>query len=270
MEKINKQVKIAWYGIHTGEEPPLSPAGGIFFSACNLHCVFCQNYQISQENKGDFYNIEQLAQIMLDLQTQGAKNIDLVTPTLWSKQIKEAIILAKKQNLTIPIVWNSNAYEDVKIIEEMAGLVDIYLPDFKYSRDEIAFKYSGVKNYFMTAKNAILAMYKQVGLLKEKNGVASKGIIIRHLVLPNNLENSFGVLAEIAKIDNKIHISLMNQYSPLHKAKEFSEINCTVSKKDFQKVYDHLLELGFENGWVQEESSQENLIPDFNKKNPFN
>lgn len=263
------KVKIAWYGIHNGEEPPLSPAGAIFFSACNLHCVFCQNYQISQENLGQFYNIEKLADIMLGLEKQGAKNIDLVTPTLWWKQIKKAIILAKEKKLKIPIVWNSNAYEDIKIIQEMDGLIDIYLPDFKYSDDEIAFKYSGIKNYFQTAKLAIQEMYKQVGLLKENNDIATKGLIIRHLVLPNNLENSFGILDTIAKIDNKITISVMNQYSPMYKAKKYPELNKIVTKKEFQKVYNYLLKLNFENGWVQEENSQKNLIPDFKKKEPF-
>ena len=264
-----ERVKIAWFGIHEGEEPPLVPAGGIFFSGCNLHCAFCQNYQISQEGLGEFYTIQQLADMMLKLQNQGAINIDLVTPTIWHKQIKSSILLAKDKGLKLPIVWNSNAYEDTEIIKEMTGLVDIYLPDFKYSDDELALKYSGIKNYSIKAEAAIKEMKNQVGNLKIKNGVAQSGLIVRHLVLPNNLKNSFGVLDKITSIDNKIHVGLMNQYFPMHNAKKFPELTRVVSEEEFNKVYDYLLDLGFENGWVQGEKSQENLIPDFRKERPF-
>jgi len=263
------QVKIAWYGLHEGEEPPLTPAGGIFFSGCNLHCVFCQNYQISQENLGKLYSIEELTNIMMELQNQGANNIDLVTPTIWHKQIKEAILSAKEKGLKIPIVWNSNAYEDKEIIKSMDGLIDIYLPDFKYSDDELAFKYSGIKNYFETATKAIEEMLRQVGHLQIINNKATRGIIIRHLVLPNNLENSFGVLKKLFEIDLDIYISLMNQYLPMYKANNFPELTKIVTKEEFEKVYNYLLDLGFENGWLQGEKSQENLVPDFTKIEPF-
>lgn len=275
---MNKKIKIAWWGKHTGEEPPLvesastslsTPnkfgAGGIFFSGCNLHCAFCQNYQISQGNLGKFYSIEELAEMMLNLQSDGAVNIDLVTPIIWYKQIKTAIILAHERGLTIPIVWNSNGYESVEIIKEMAGLIDIYLPDFKYSDDELALKYSGIKNYFEIALSAIKEMYDQVG-----NFDGKRGLIIRHMVLPNNLANSFGVLQKIAEIDKNIHVSLMNQYFPMHEADKFPELMRIVSEEEFNQVYDYLQELGFENGWVQGEKSQENLIPDFTKEKPFN
>lgn len=265
---MNK-IKIAWFGKHIGEEPPLVPAGGIFFSGCNLHCIFCQNYQISQENLGKFYSIEELANIMLQLQNNGAVNIDLVTPTIWYRQIKEAIILARERGLNVPIVWNSNGYESVEIIKEMAGLVDIYLPDFKYSDDDLAYKYSGIKNYTNTALGAIKEMHNQVGNLQIKNGIAKKGLIVRHMVLPNNLANSFGVLQKMAEIDNSIHISLMNQYFPMHNANKFSELTRTVSGDEFDQVYNYLQELEFTNGWIQEEKSQDNLIPDFNRDQPF-
>ncbi|MFZ2189236.1 MAG: radical SAM protein [Candidatus Magasanikiibacteriota bacterium] len=288
-------VKVAWFGIHTGEEPPLIPAGGIFFTGCNLRCVFCQNYQISQENLGKFYSIEELANIMLDLQTQGAVNIDLVTPTIWWKQIKPAIILARERGLTLSIVWNSNGFDSLEILQEMKGLVDIYLPDFKYSDDEIAFKYSGIKNYVETTKLAIKEMLDQVNYLQIENGIATRparhasqprlsqpgtgeqvagvagrGLIVRHMVLPNNLANSFGVLQMLSEIDNKIHVSLMNQYFPMHHANEYPEINRIVSDVEFNQVYDYLQELGFTNGWVQGEKSQQFLIPDFRKEEPFN
>ncbi len=273
-------IKIAWQGKHFGEEPPLIPAGGIFFTGCNLRCVFCQNWQISQENLGKFYSIEELVEIMLELQNAGAVNIDLVTPTIWYKQIKQALINAKSRGLTIPIVWNSNGYEKVEILKEMAGLVDIYLPDFKYSNNDLALKYSGIKNYVEVATEAIKEMLGQVvppqrdpdsrrETLKIESGVARKGVIVRHMVLPNNLANSFGVLQKLAEIGLSIHVSLMNQYFPLHNAKNFSELIRVVSEEEFKQVYEYLQELGFVNGWVQGEKSQENLIPDFNKINPF-
>ncbi len=266
---IMKTVKIAWYGIHEGEEPPLLPAGGIFFSGCNLHCVFCQNFQISQQGIGKIFSVLELANIMIELENKGANCIDLVTPTIWHAPIKEAIILAKSFGLKIPIVWNSNGYEKLDIIKSLAGLIDIYLPDFKYSDDDLAFKYSGIKNYLEVATSAIKEMYMQVGNLQIKNTVAQKGIIIRHLVLPNNLPNSFGVLRAIANIDIKIHISLMNQYFPTHNSKQFSELAQIVTDVDFEKVCDLLVELGFKNGWIQGEKSTENLIPDFTKPEPF-
>ncbi len=280
-------MKIAWYGKHFGEEPPLAGnkrqgacpvsrengfygAGGVFFSGCNLRCVFCQNYQISQEG---LFNREvtsqELAEIILDLEKQGSVNIDLVTPTIWFKQIKEALIIAKKNGLKIPIVWNSNGYESVEIIKEMTGLIDIYLPDFKYGIDKTGWKYSGIKKYPQIAKIAISEMYRQVGNLEIKDELAKKGLIVRHLVLPDNLENSYRALDIVAGIDKNIYISLLNQYFPAFKAKEFSEINREVTEEEFEKAQDYALKLGFENGWIQTERSCETLLPDFKKANPF-
>lgn len=267
-------VKIAWFGKHFGEEPPLignnnEGAGGIFFTGCNLRCVFCQNYQISQENLGQKYSIKELANIMLNLQYQHAVNIDLVSPTIWYKQIKEAIIIAKSNGLNIPVVWNSNGYEDLNIIEEMNGLVDIYLPDFKYTDDFLAERYSKIKDYKAKAIIAIKEMYKQVGNLKIDNNRAKRGIIVRHLIIPNNVNNSIRVLEEIAKIDKNIYISLMSQYVPIYKAKDYYEINRRLYKSEFDKVYNYQLELGLYNGWYQELNSSEIFIPDFNRENPF-
>ncbi|MDD3102136.1 MAG: radical SAM protein [Patescibacteria group bacterium] len=270
-----KIIKIAWFGKHVGEEPPLvgnknQGAGGIFFSGCNLRCVFCQNFQISQQRLIEKkYSIEELADIMLSLQKQKAVNIDLVTPTIWLPYIKKAIIAAKKRGLIIPIVWNSNAYEKVETLKQMEKLVDIYLPDFKYGDDEIALKYSGIKNYTTTATNAIKEMLRQVGHLKTKNNIAYKGIILRHLVLPNNTKNSLQVLEQTALIDKNIHLSLMNQYYPLYKAADFKEINQCVDNEEFNKVCKYALNLGFKNGWVQEKDSSRVLIPNFALKKPF-
>jgi putative pyruvate formate lyase activating enzyme len=267
-------VKISWWGKHFGEEPPLvldKGAGTIFFIGCNLRCVYCQNWQISQgADLGKNYNVAELAEIMLNLQEQGALNIDLVTPTIWFSQIKEAVILAKKNGLKIPIVWNTNSYDGLKILKEIEGIVDIYLPDFKYSQDALAEKYSGVKNYVAIAKESIREMFRQVGNLQlDENGVAKRGVIIRHLILPNNLENSFLSLDFIKEIDKNIYVNLMSQYEPVYQVKDFPELNRTVTKKEFDKVFDYLVKLGLENGWVQELESHSVFLPDFTKQNPF-
>lgn len=265
---MNK-VKIAWYGLHAGEEPPLDPAGGIFFTGCDLRCVFCQNYQISQKQMGTIYEVNDLVQIMLKLQNRRAKNIDLVSPSGWYREIKQAIILAKEQGLTLPIVWNSNGYEKLEVLKEMDGVVDVYLPDFKYSDDALAEKYSGIKNYFSQASGNIKEMIRQVGNLKIKDGAAKSGVIVRHLVLPGEIENSFGVLNELTQIDKNIFVSLMNQYFPVFRVKNYPEIDREVSEEEFETVYDYLRAVGLGNGWVQGEKSSKNLLPDFEKGDPF-
>jgi putative pyruvate formate lyase activating enzyme len=278
----NSKVRIAWYGKHFGEEPPLvgNPpssssgemrygAGTIFFSGCNLRCVFCQNYQISQEKLGKEYSIRELANIMIELQDKNAVNIDLVTPTLWWKTLKEAIILARKSGLTIPVVWNSNAYEAPQIIREMNGFVDIYLPDFKYADDTLAVKYSNALGYTLLAERAIKEMFKQVGNLQTKNDIAVKGLIIRHLILPGCLDNSFAVLEKIASLDKNICLSLMSQYNPVYLASQFPEINRQLTEDEIEAVEVKRLELGLENGWTQEFDSGDVFLPDFSKENPF-
>jgi putative pyruvate formate lyase activating enzyme len=270
---IVNYVKIAWFGKHFGEEPPLvgkKGAGTIFFSGCNLRCVYCQNYQISQQNIGKKYTIQELADIMLKLQNQDALNIDLVTPTIWADQIKRAILKAKKQGLSIPIIWNSNAHEEVEMIKRMKGLIDIYLPDFKYGNNDLALKYSNVENYVEKAKESIKEMFHQVGNLKLlKNKTAKKGLIVRHLVLPDNIENSLKVLGYIKEIDKDIYINLMSQYEPVYKAKKFPEINRNIKKKEFEKIFNYALKLGFKNGWIQDTKNQSMFLPDFTKENPF-
>jgi putative pyruvate formate lyase activating enzyme len=270
---MNKMIRIAWWGLHGGEEPPLvsqQGAGTIFFSSCNLHCVYCQNYQISQEGIGKNYSLKDLVKIMLQLQKQGAPNIDLVTPTIWAESIRTAIIEAKKKGLDIPIVWNTNAYEDVDLLQKLQGLVDVYLPDFKYGNDELGFKYSGVKNYAEKATAAIQEMLKQVGHLQlSSKNIAQKGVIVRHLILPNNVENSLRVLDYLKEIDKNLWISLMAQYEPLYKAKNFPEINRNIIQEEFEAVLHHWQELGFHHGWTQEIGSNLSLLPDFTRENPF-
>ncbi len=269
------QIKIGWHGKHFGEEPPLvgdknQGAGGVFFSNCHLHCVFCQNVQISQQCIGTDYTVEGLVKIMLDLQNQGAVNIDLVTPTIWWRQIKQAVEIAKTQGLIIPVMWNSNAFEPKQLIRNMNGLVDIYVPDFKYSHDEIGYKYSGIKNYSSAAQITIKEMLWQVGNFKtDKNGLGERGVIVRHLVLPNNVENSLKVLDILADIDTRIHVSLMRQYAPLNDLQKYPELMREVNEEEWNTVYKHLLELGFENGWIQDKESNTVMIPDFTKEKPF-
>ena len=274
-------MKIAWYGKHLGEEPPLVGnfsfssekkrygAGTIFFSGCNLRCVFCQNYQISQEKLGKDYSAREVADIMLELQNETAANIDLVTPTIWWSPLKEAISIARNNGLEIPVVWNSNAYEKKDIIREMEGLVDVYLPDFKYADDKLAVKYSDAPRYSRVAFEAIGEMYRQVGDLIIKDGIAQKGLIVRHLILPGCIENSSSVLKKIAGIDKDIYLSLMSQYYPVYRSDEFPEINRRLTEDEIKSVEEKRIELGLENGWTQETDSGEIFLPDFRKKNPF-
>jgi len=270
---ITNFVKIAWFGKHFGEEPVLvgeKGAGTIFFTSCNLKCVYCQNYQISQQNIGQKYSIQELVNIMLGLQKDGALNIDLVTPTIWANQIKQAIIKARKQGLSIPIIWNSNAYEDKEMIKTLDGLIDIYLPDFKYGDDDLAFKYSGIKDYVQKAKGSIREMFHQVGNLKlSRKGIAEKGIVVRHLVLPGNIKNSLKVLEYIKEIDKNIYINLMSQYKPVYKAKDFPEINRKIRRGEFKRISNYLFKLDIKNGWIQEIQNHTVFLPDFTKKNPF-
>ena len=266
---------ISWFGKYFWEEPPLignkkEGTGAIFFSGCNLHCVFCQNYQISQQILGKNYTPQQLSNLMIDLQEEGVVSIDLVTPIVWWSQIREAVVLAKNNGLKIPIIWNSNGYEDLYILKKLEGLIDIYLPDFKYGDDEVGLKYSGIENYSEITSLAISEMIKQNGMLKfDKNGIAEKGIIVRHLILPNNIENSYLALEKLSRLSLDLYISLLGQYIPCYKAKEFPEVNRKLTEEEFDNVFRYFLKLGFHNGWVQEAGRGENLTPDFNKKNPF-
>ncbi len=256
-------IKIAWSGLHFGEEPPLvgeRGAGTIFFSGCNVKCVFCQNWQISQEGLGKYYAQEEFKKMMMDLQRKGALNIDLVSPTIWAERIKQPILEAKKEGLNIPVVWNSNAYESVEMLKDFEGLVDFYLPDFKYGDNEIAFKYSGVNNYVEKAKEAVSEMIRQVGVEK---------VIVRHMILPNNVGNSKKALKFIRELDADICLSLISQYEPTFKATEFPEINRNVNEKEFKEVFSYATEMGLEKGWVQDLESHDKFLPDFKKENPF-
>ena len=258
--KASEKIKIALYSTHNFEEPCISGENGsgtVFFSNCNLNCVYCQNYEISQQGKGKEITIEELAQIFLEQQSKKVENINLVTPTSYTFQIIEAIKIARKNGLKIPIVYNTNGYETVETIRNLDGYVDIYLPDLKYAENEKAYKYSKIENYFEIATNAIKEMVRQVGKPEfDENGIMKKGVMIRHLVLPENVENSKKVLKWINdNLKDYVYISVMAQYFPTYKAKndeKYKELNRKLTENEWKQIEDYIDFLGFENGFVQE------------------
>lgn len=255
--KATDKIKIALYSIHNFEEPCISGENGsgtIFFSNCNMNCVYCQNYEISQLGKGKEITIDELANIMIEQQEKGVQNINLVTPTSYSLHIIEAIKIARRNGLNIPIVYNTNGYESVETLKLLDGFIDIYLPDLKYYKNELAQKYSKVNNYFEIATQAIKEMYRQVGapVLDEK-GVMKKGLMIRHLILPNEVENSKKILSWIkANMDNNVYISIMAQYFPTYKAKEIEKLSRKITQEEYNEVEEYLYNLDLENGYIQE------------------
>ena len=263
----SENIKINIYQLHHWEEPIISGtqgSGTIFFSSCNLKCVYCQNHKISFQNYGSFYNVDELSNIMLELQSKGAHNINFVTPAHFSKQIKDSIIIAKDKGLNIPIVWNTNAFEEVDSLKELEGLVDIYLPDFKYFDSEMSLKYSGAKDYPDKAKNAILEMYRQVGNIKVYDGIAFKGMMIRLLILPENINGIEKILNWIYEnIGNKVFISLMGQYYPTHQANLFPEINRAITNLEYNFAIEQMEKFGFENGFIQDIGSSSKYTPEF-------
>jgi len=258
---------------HHGEEPPLSGkngAGTIFLSSCNLCCTYCQNYQISHNAFGRELGPAQMAEVMLDLQEQGCHNIEPVTPTSQVPLIMEALLLARGRGLKIPFVYNCGGYEDPQIINMLDQIVDVYLPDFKYGLEEDAVLFSQAPGYPRFALDSLKEMVRQVGDdLVLENGVASRGIIVRHLVLPGRLENSKEVLRLIKKeISTTVSISLMSQYTPTAKVRSHPVLGRRITRNEYDQILDYALHLGFENIFVQKVSDQE-LTPDFSRNNPF-
>ena len=219
-----------------------------------MNCIFCQNYEISQLGKGKEITIEELADIMIKQQEKGVENINLVTPTSYALHIIEAIKIARKKGLYIPIVYNTNGYENVETLKMLEGYIDIYLPDLKYFYDELGREYSRVNNYFEVATKAIKEMYRQVGVPQlDDNGIMKKGLMIRHLILPNQVENSKQVLKWIKEnIDNNVFVSVMAQYFPTYKAKEIEGLNRKLTKEEYEEVENYLYDLDLENGYIQE------------------
>ena len=267
--KAGKNVKLGLTQVHKFEEPCISGESGsgtVFFSGCNLSCVFCQNYKISQEYKGREISIEELAQEFLNLQEKKVNNINLVTGFMYVPQIIEAIKIAREKGLIIPIVYNTSGYESVETLKLLEGYVDIYLPDFKYFYNELGEEYSKVKNYFEVVIEAIKEMKRQQPEnVFNENGIMKKGMIIRHLVLPNHIRNSKRVLKYIKEnFDQDILISIMAQYFPTNKANEYENINRKLNDEEYNDILDYLEILGIENGFIQDlEDDEEKYVPKF-------
>jgi len=261
--------KVSRAGLHFWEEPCLSGvqgSGAVFFSHCNLKCVFCQNYQISQEHHGWEVDIPTLASIFLDLESKGAHNLNLVSPTPYIPQIAEAIKKARLSGMKIPLVYNSNAYEEASALVQLEGLVDIYLPDMKYARPESAGQFSGAPDYFPAAAKAILEMFRQAGLPSfDANGLMTGGLMIRHLILPGHLADTFAVLDWMAvNLPRGVYVSLMAQYFPAYLAARTPPLDRRLTRREYNRAVDYLLKLGLESGYVQELSAaDESYVPSF-------
>ncbi|MFA4859107.1 MAG: radical SAM protein [Candidatus Margulisiibacteriota bacterium] len=291
------QVKISSAQLHFGEEPPISGpgkavggrrgSGTIFFSNCNLACAFCQNYEISQEGLGHEISEEELADTMLKLAAQGAHNINLVSPSHFGPQIIKALTIAKAKGLNIPIVYNSNGYDGLQTLKLLDGLIDVYIPDMKYGDNAAANKFSGAPShpaakaghtaaranplpYVETSQAAVAEMFRQVGPLEtDKNGIARRGLLVRHLVLPNRLAGSHAVLDFLASLSTEIPISIMAQYYPTYRAAKFPELNRRLTKTEYREVVDYAQKLGFKNLLVQDLSSHATYRPEFKRETVF-
>lgn len=269
--RATDKVKIALANLHFFEEPCISGESGsgtVFFSGCNMSCKFCQNYKISQEGLGKEIEIVELANEFLRLQKENANNINLVTGFMYIPQIIEAIQIARSKGLKIPIVYNSSGYESLEALKLLEGYIDVYLPDFKYFDNELSKKLSNINNYKQIAEVALKEMYKQVGAPKfDENGMIKKGLIIRHLVLPNHIENSKNVLKWIKEnMDNEVYVSIMAQYFPSHKAMETDDINRKLNIKEYNEIEQYVFDLNL-NGYMQDlEDNEEQYVPDFEGK----
>jgi putative pyruvate formate lyase activating enzyme len=274
--RVPPGILISHAGLHFGEEPPLSGtrgSGTVFFAGCNLRCVFCQNYQISQEfenNPTRLLTVDELAALMLQLQDEGAHNINFVSPSHMVLQMADAIVLAKGKGLTIPVVYNSNGYDEVASLELIRGLVDIYLPDLKYLDNGLAKKLSAAGDYADVVPGVLREMLDQVGHLQVDGvGVATRGLLVRHLVLPGHLDNSRECLRFLAELSPEICVSIMSQYSPQYQACRYPGIDRTLTEDEYDEIMGHALDLGLDNAFIQELASQDLLIPDFRQDKPF-
>lgn len=262
---------ISSYCDHHGEEPALSGSSGsgtIFFTSCNLKCVYCQNFQISQSSDAGQHELPaaELARIMLYLQDNlHCHNINLVSPSHFVPQIVEALLTAVPMGLSIPLVYNTNAYDSLETLRLLDGIIDIYLPDIKYASDNQAVRFSKVDNYVQTSRQAILEMYRQVGgLVIDEDGIAVKGLIVRHLILPNGIAGSNDSLKWLAEnISRQTAVSIMAQYYPSHLAQHEPLLSRRINRSEYNQVVALLEELEMENGWLQEMESADYYLPDF-------
>jgi len=245
---------VSSYGPHFGEEPPLVGrfgSGTIFFTNCNLDCKFCQNYDISHYGVGREVSVNDLADMMLYLQNRGCHNINFVTPTHFTPQIVDALIIARERGLEIPLVYNCGGYESVETLRLLDKIIDIYMPDIKYSSNENALKYSGISNYWDIVQQAVKEMHRQVGdLVISSSGIAKRGLLIRHLVLPNDVAGSKKILDFIAKeISLNSYVNIMDQYRPVYLANNYPEINRSITRKEYIEVLNYAKEIGLHRGF---------------------
>jgi len=274
------QARVSTSLLHFGEEPVLSGQGGpgkaggsgtIFFAGCNLKCLFCQNYQLSWLNEGELVSDQQLADFMLNLQAQGALNINLVSPTHVILPVLRALKIAYERGLTLPVVYNSNGYDSIEVIEELRGIIEIYLPDLKYLSPDLSKKYSAAPDYFEQAHLAIQEMYcQQPELILNDKDIATRGLIIRHLVLPGCSEDSIQIVDWLARnLSTSIGLSLMSQYHPCFKAPP--ELQGEISRQEYQKIVSRASSYNFSYLFLQPEPfrSEEHLMPDFHRRHPF-
>ncbi len=265
---VGKLPKIARAALHFDEEPPISGtrgAGTIFFSGCNLKCVFCQNYEISETRQGVVITPYQLSEEYRKLEASGAQNIEFVTPSHYTDAILESLTYYQPR---LPLIWNSSGYDSIETLKRLEGVIDIYLPDFKYSDNALAKRLSHCGDYVETAAAAIDEMLRQQPRIIIENGVMQRGVIIRHLVLPSHTKNSIGVLELIKeRYDTRALVSLMAQYMPAGKAADYPDINRKLTKREYHKVLDKYMELDLD-GFAQElDSSDKKYVPEWNYGN---
>ena len=272
---VSEKVKVARAALHFWEEPCLSGEAGsgtVFFSYCNLRCRYCQNYEISTNHQGILIGISELADVFLRLQGKGALNINLVTPTHYIPQIREALLLAKRKGLSLPVVYNTSGYEKASSLRLLDGLIDIYLPDFKYFHADTASRLSFAGDYPEWARSALDEMVRQVGEpLFSDEGIMKKGVIVRHLLLPGKEKEGEEILSYLYnRYGDSIFFSIMNQYTPLPQVAGDPELDRHVSKTEYEDLVDHALLLGIENGFTQEgEAAAESFIPSFRGEGVF-
>ncbi len=263
-------IVVARAALHMWEEPCISGSAGsgtVFFAGCNLRCVFCQNYELSRANEGITISSERLSEIFIELQDRKANNINLVTPTHYVPQIIKALDLARNRGLKLPVVYNSGGYESAETIRMLEGYVDVWLPDFKYKSDALAMRYSGARDYFERASEAIAEMVRQTGGRCEfdENGIMTRGVIVRHLVLPGQVSDSKRILRFLHdSYGDGIYISIMNQFTPMTDLSAFPEINRKLEQAEYDRVVDFARRIGIARGFIQQgETAKESFIPVF-------
>ncbi|MBQ8301340.1 MAG: radical SAM protein [Clostridia bacterium] len=267
--KMTDKLLAARASLHMWEEPCISGESGsgtVFFSGCNLRCVYCQNREIANDGKGFEITSERLAEIFLEQQARGANNINLVTPTQFVPHIIKALDMVRDKELKIPVLYNCGGYENVETLKMLDGYVDIYLPDFKYMDSQIAKRYSNAEDYPEIAKKAVAEMVRQTEkCVFNKEGILQKGTLVRHLVLPSHTENSRRVIEYLYNTyGDKIYMSIMNQYTPLESVKDYPEINRKLTDSEYDEVLDFAVSIGVENAFVQEGGTvSESFIPIF-------